>query len=263
MSLTAYLLQVPSWLSLSLITFSLLAFSCAGLWLTNRKWPIHERESFKEVAGFIYATIGVIFGVLIAFVVLIVWEQLNETKKNAEVESGVALALYRNASLYPDKAQSEDLKKQLQSIVRSILEEEYPAMQKMASSPPTFQLIEAFWQKLRDLEPKTAKENILYSQILKEMDEWAKLRSLRLQAAREELPGAVWISLIFGTLITIAFTFIFPCENRKVHYLMSGAVALLIAFVLYNIIELDHPFMGSVCVKPEGYELMLRIFTKG
>jgi hypothetical protein len=47
-----------------------------GLVLVRHYLRFKDREGLHEVAGFIYATIGVAYAVLMAFVVLVVWEQL-------------------------------------------------------------------------------------------------------------------------------------------------------------------------------------------
>jgi hypothetical protein len=40
-------------------------------------WPHVHRKEHNDVGGFIFAAVGVLYAVLLAFVVVVVWENLN------------------------------------------------------------------------------------------------------------------------------------------------------------------------------------------
>ena len=47
------------------------------------------------MAGFILAVVGVVYAVLLAFVVVIVWQQFDSARADADREATIVLALYR------------------------------------------------------------------------------------------------------------------------------------------------------------------------
>ena len=49
----------------------------AGLELVQRLVPASSRQQHNDVAGFIYAALGVIYAVLLALVVIAVWEEFD------------------------------------------------------------------------------------------------------------------------------------------------------------------------------------------
>ena len=49
--------------------------SLIGFELVNRLVPASSRQQHNDVAGFIYAALGVIYAVLLALVVIAVWER--------------------------------------------------------------------------------------------------------------------------------------------------------------------------------------------
>ena len=57
----------------------------AGLVVVQRLVPPERREVQNDVAGFIYAVLGVAYAVLLAFVVIAVWQDYQTAQ--AEVES--------------------------------------------------------------------------------------------------------------------------------------------------------------------------------
>jgi hypothetical protein len=54
----------------------------AGLELVQRLVPASSRQPHNDVAGFIYAALGVIYAVLIALVVIAVWEEYGAAQRN-------------------------------------------------------------------------------------------------------------------------------------------------------------------------------------
>jgi fumarate reductase subunit D len=58
-----------------------------GLLLVQRLVPPDRREEHNDVAGFIYAVLGVAYAVLLAFVVIAVWQDYNTAQTNVESEA--------------------------------------------------------------------------------------------------------------------------------------------------------------------------------
>src|SRR5918997_4360927 len=59
----------------------------AGLVLVQRLVPASIRKENNDVAGFIYAALGVIYAVLLALVVIAVWEDFGRGRVTVEGEA--------------------------------------------------------------------------------------------------------------------------------------------------------------------------------
>ena len=59
----------------------------AGLELVQRLVPADSRRPHNDVAGFIYAALGVIYAVLLALVVIAVWETYGAASETVEQEA--------------------------------------------------------------------------------------------------------------------------------------------------------------------------------
>ncbi len=65
---------------------------------------IHERVGVaklarnNEIAGFKFATVGVIYAVLLAFTVIVVWEKFNDAQSAVANEAGATAALFHYAA---------------------------------------------------------------------------------------------------------------------------------------------------------------------
>src|SRR3954463_10052210 len=59
----------------------------AGFELVHRLVPASSRQQHNDVAGFIYAALGVIYAVLLALVVIAVWEEYQSASETVEQEA--------------------------------------------------------------------------------------------------------------------------------------------------------------------------------
>jgi hypothetical protein len=82
----------------------------------------------------------------------------------------------------------------------------------------------------------------------------------RLVDAEEGLPALLWVVLLLGGVIVVGFTYLFGLDNTLVHTLMVGALAAVIALLLFTVGALDYPFGWGVRVGPEAFELTLERF---
>ena len=118
------------------------------------------------------------------------------------------------------------------------------------------------------LDPPTATQQTPYSQaryneVLDQLHGLGDARRERLLAAGEGLPTILWVVLIAGGVITIAFTYLFGLESTVVHTLMVAALAVVLSLSLFSIAALDHPFRGDVRIRPDALEQDLERFHEG
>lgn len=257
MPFSFYLLSLPSWLAILLLVGIMVSFSIGGFLIVHRFIPVKIRQIHNDVAGFVFATLGVTYGVLLAFVVIVVWEQFNNAEVNAENEGSTALVLYNDITTYPNQKASNKMKEvfleYLRQSIRNSGEQPSQDLYENAISDISRLLV-----LMDDVVPESRHEQALYAQILQNLNELVKYRNLRHQATFSQLPSVIWIGVVVGAIITIGFTFLFGTENVWAHIVMMSMLAGLIAVVIYVVIELDHPMTGNVKVGiPHSYEKIL------
>ena len=70
-----------------LVVFAVCLVAVAGLELVQRLVPAEKRQEHNDVAGFLYAVVGVVYAVLLALLVIAVWEQYQKARKTVESEA--------------------------------------------------------------------------------------------------------------------------------------------------------------------------------
>jgi hypothetical protein len=244
-----------------LIVCAVALVAVAGLEAVRRLVPAPIRQKHNDVAGFIYAVVGVIYAVLLALMVIAVWEEHEAAKATVRDEANELADVFWLAHRLPEPEGPR-----LQGLARSyatvVAEEEWPLMARGGgSSPEAWALMDEMrLSGMQDLEVDTRSDQVLFEQGLEHINELADARRSRMVEAEEGIPAVLWAVLVFGGFITVSFTYLFGLENTWSHRLMIAAVAGLIALVLFTVGSLEYPFSGGTRIGPEAFELVLDRF---
>jgi hypothetical protein len=96
------LTAVPTtWLGV-LIVGAGVAAAVGGLLVVRRFLPAMILRGHNDVAGFIYAVLGVIYAVLLPFVLVVVWEEFREAEHGAMQEAQTLAALRQDGQPFPE-----------------------------------------------------------------------------------------------------------------------------------------------------------------
>ncbi len=253
-------LHVPSVLLGILLVGVAVGAALAGVWLVRRRTDIESLRSHNDVAGFIIAVVGVIYGVLLAFVVIVVWERFDEAIGVADREADLVLALYRDAAAFPD--QTAELRTRIRGYASSVVEQEWPTMaSSQGDDEETDAAMESLFAAYRSVQLSSPQQDPFRDASIQRLDDIAEARRARILASSSRLPGPMWVLVLAGGAITVAFTYFFAVSNARAHFLMVGAVAAMIALTLFLILSLGFPFSGDVAVGPSAMRDAIREFA--
>ena len=236
-----------------------MAFAVGGLILVQRLVPIAVRRRHNDVAGFIYAVLGVTYAVLLGLMVVAVWEQWEAAARTADEEASSLAEIFWIADSLPE-SEGPHVQDLARSYARVVVDEEWPLMEQEKSSPRAWDLLDDIRASLQDFDPSTAQEQVLYEQSLERMKDLADARRDRLLEAEKGLPSILWVVLITGGVIVVGFTYLFGLESTTVHLLMVASLALVIALVLFTVAALNFPFKGDITIGPDAMEHVLGRF---
>ncbi len=243
-----------------LIVLVAMLVAVGGLIVVQRLVPSTLRQQHNDVAGFIYAVVGIVYAVLLALVVIAVWEEHETAKETVHSEANELAEIFWLAHRLPETEGSR-LQELARSYARVVVDEEWPLMSREGrASPRAWGLLDNMRVEVQELEVSTQADQVLYTQGLERVHDLADARRMRLVEAREGIPAVLWIVLIVGALVTVGFTYLFGLENTRAHRLMVAALAGVIALVLFTVGALEYPFSGGARVGPGAFELVLERF---
>jgi hypothetical protein len=238
-----------------------------GFELVQRLVPASSRQQHNDVAGFIYAALGVIYAVLLALVVIAVWEEYGGAGDTVEQEANATAEIFWLGHRLPEPTGT-----QVQELARSYAEEvihkewplmeqgEAPLMVQGEGTPEGWVLIDDIREELQDVEPRTPADEQLYAEGLDQIQRLGDARRMRLVAAEEGVPGVLWAVLVFGGIAAVSFTYLFGLESTWAHRLMVIILAAVIGLVLFTVGAMEHPFSGGARIDTGAFELVLERF---
>ncbi|NUU24536.1 MAG: DUF4239 domain-containing protein, partial [Streptomycetaceae bacterium] len=239
-----------------LIILGTLVVVAAGLYAVQRFVPHPLRQRHNDVAGFIFAAVGVLYAVLLAFVVIAVWENHDAARQSTFKEADELAGLYWVSRELPLPLGAE-LEKQTLDYAETVMHKEWPLMSEHKSSPEATQLVYQLRQGVLSYQPGGPREEILYERAVSHLENMASARRERLNEVGEDVPTLLWVALIAGAVITVGFTFLFGLSNTFTHTLMVLMLTGLVVVSLVVIREMDFPFDGITKIEPTALEVFL------
>jgi Protein of unknown function (DUF4239) len=241
--------------------------SLGGLELVERLVPADTRQQHKDVAGFIYAALGVIYAVRLALVVIAVWEKYQAADATVEQEANAVAEIFWLAHRLPEPEGSH-IQELACSYAEEVVHKEYPLMEQgeaplmtqMEETPAGWTLIDESRANLQEFQPRTQADEQLYAEGLDQVQRLGDARRMRLVAAEEGILGILWSVLIFGGVAAIGFTYLFGLENTWAHRLMVLTLAAVIGLVFFTIGAMEDPFSGGARISTEAFDLVLERF---
>jgi uncharacterized membrane protein YraQ (UPF0718 family) len=230
-----------------------------GLVLVQRLMPTRRRMPHNDVAGFIYAVLGVAYAVLLGLMVVAVWEEWNAANAAVDQEASELAEVFWLAHGLP-QPEDRHLQKLARSYAQVVVNEEWPLMERGKVSPKAWTILDEIRDEIQRMKPATQAQQVLYEQGLQQVSDLADARRERLLDAEEGVPYILWVVLIVGGVEVVGFTYLFGLQSTTVHVLMVASLTLVIALVLFSVAALDYPFKGDVRIGPDAFEQVLGRF---
>src|SRR3712207_5994522 len=106
-----------------------------GLMLVERFVSASLRREHNDVAGFIYAVVGIVYAVLLALVVIAAWEEHETAKDTAQTEANELAETFWLAQGLPEP-EGPRLQELARSYGRVVVDEEWPLVAREGRASP-------------------------------------------------------------------------------------------------------------------------------
>jgi len=255
-----FLSTQPLWLTALILLGPTTILAMSGPVIVRRYVKLERLRANNEVAGFKFATVGVIYAVLLAFAIIVVWERFNKAEGDVAKEAGAAATVFRLVQgLDADHAAA--IRKATSDYLHAAIARDWPAMNRGEASHEVTLALNDIYKSVLNFHAFDPKEAFVLAETLHNLDEISDARRERLVTASGVVPDIIWMVLLAGAFVTVGFTFFFGTANLRAQVAMSGALSILIFGGLMTIIVIDHPFAGPVRVGPEALAAVVKDFA--
>ncbi|MGH8878589.1 MAG: hypothetical protein ACRD0P_14805, partial [Stackebrandtia sp.] len=226
--------------------------------LQQRFSPPQGREGYNEVAGSVFEIISVLYAIVLAFLLIAVWEQRAEAREVTFAESDALVDVYWASKDLPEP-QAEAVEDLCLDYAEGVIDEEWPKMAAREDVGESgWKIIDAMHREIDEGLPTTDEVSLGLSDGAEEaIAGLSQARSDRLNANVEGLTGVMWLVLIAGALLMFGILLLFGVPGKLAHVVVVVIAAAMVVLLLFSVFELEYPFSRGVALSPDAFNLAL------
>jgi hypothetical protein len=236
----------PSALVGGLIVSASVLAALGGVYLVRRKFSYEMLRENNDFVGYVYAIVGLIYGIFLAFTVFQVSAQFSQAEISATSEATYLSELWRDAQVFPHTTRNL-IQDRLIAYAQAVVATEWDTMARHAtSSSEATAAYEVIWESYYGYEPQTPQQREFYTQSLRELNEFGRQRRQRILYSGAQLPSAIWVFLVGGAMLTVSVSYLIGARHAWAQALVTGMLSALIGFGLFLVLFLQRPFTGRL-----------------
>jgi hypothetical protein len=231
----------------ALIVVLVAAATTTAMLLVRRRAPAGSYFEDGDRAAGVFGVLATGFAVLLGFVVFLAFESFDTSRSGAVTEAQLVAEQFETAQLMPAAGRGP-FSGELICYARSVVHQEWPAMQSGALDIGHNPWGLAMFRTLRTVEPHSPAEEAAYAKWLDQRADRENARADRMHGAEGVIPTPLWIVLFLSAGIIFVFMLFFADSGERaiVQGTMMGSVAVVISSTLLLLWFLDHPYSQSV-----------------
>jgi Protein of unknown function (DUF4239) len=204
--------------------------------------PVRDLGSF----GALVTGVGALFGVLLAFVIVLAFEDYDDAQSAAAAEANNALRLFREAVVLP-APQGPRAAGAALCYARAVTRDEWPRLARGQTPRYT-----GIWTLALERAPstfalRTEREAIAASEFTRALADRGEARATRTLKAGETVPAPILFVLILGAAATLVTTLLFadPAERLGVQIVGISAVTAVLVGAMLLLAAFNNPYGSS------------------
>ncbi len=214
------------------------------------------RRQHNDVAAAIFSIIGVTYAVLLAFVAMLAWEGFNKAEAASYAEAAVVLDIVQMADGLAEPVRAK-LLDDMNRYTRAVIAIEWPAQAEGHVVRAGDRYLDDLQGLAINLKPASQADATFHALLLQSLMRLRDTRQERLLAAETTIPEIVWMVVILGGAITIAFSSFLGVPSVRMHLGMCCLLAVSGVLVLVLIIALSNPFRGDFRISTAPFDYVL------
>ena len=224
-------------------------------YLVRRLGPDEGRPDNNEAAGQVFTIIAGLHAVLVAFMLISLFDAVDETDEGSYREANSLVVASWAADSLPEPV-GEQVRDLSRSYADTVVNKEWPRMREGGEIPGEG------WARLDELRATVAQaptvddwQSDRKTEAANQLSEVYEARQERLTAAGAGGVGSVvWFVLVVGSVITVLLSNLFGGTKKKTHIVIVTTLCGVIAMLLFAIYQLQNPFGGGARVEPDAFQ---------
>jgi len=237
------------------------AGASVGVWLVRRVVDPDTLEESNAISGAIFATFGVIYGVILAQVVVAAWTGFQDAESAVDREAQAVVSMVRLAASLPEPERGR-VQGAAVAYGAEVARSDWQRME--AGQPPGAESVMAVRRLFLEVGALAAgplADSPTTTAIVEKLDDLDAARGERVQTSLRTMPRLLWIALLAGGVLTVGFTFLFGMDNAALHHIMVASLSAIVALLLVLVIALGKPFQEPLAIDPDNFATRMELIA--
>jgi hypothetical protein len=245
---------VPALVLVLVIVGGVVGIVLLGVWAV-RRWIPSTREGFDaEVSSQVLGVVASLFGLLLAFVVVIEFQAFGAASDNVQTEADSLAAIVRDSYAF-DKAAGVHIRSSIGNYVRVVTDKEWPLMRHGDESPAAWQGIDSVFAAMQAYKPVSTSQSAFYDDAVRHLNTVLEARSNRLSASDgNDLPSLIAALILVGAIVILGYATLVGSRSSAFHAIGAGAIAVVVGFSLVVLLSLQFPFSGDLALSSQPFK---------
>jgi len=238
---TTWLLVAAVSVSLGLVLLSVLVI--------RRIVPATREGYHAEVSAPMLGVVAALFGLLLAFVIVIAYQNFLGAQANVSREADSLASIVRDGAAFPEPGRA-NVRGAVGIYVRAVVNDEWPQMRMGHDSPLAWSALDGIFAAFLTVRPTTPEQTAFYDDAVTQLNATLTARRDRIESVSGGIPSVITALILFSAFVIIGYAVLVGSPNFWFHALGAAAIAVIVAVSLVVLGDLSYPFSGNVAITP-------------
>ena len=222
--------------------------------LAVRRFVPATREGFDaEVSSQMLGVVASLFGLLLAFVVVIEFQAFSAAGDNVQTEADGLAAITRDSASF-DGQGGEEVRAAIGVYLRAVVNEEFELMREGKESPAARDGLDGVFEAMQAATPSGVAQESFYDDSVRRLNVVLDARRDRLVASADsDLPFVIAALILVGSIVILGYVTLVGLAAPPSISIGAGSIAVVIGFSLVVLVLLQFPFSGGLAVDPAPF----------
>ena len=254
--------NVPPWLLLLGLIVLVAGGALLLLFYVLHRFPRLKEGKQNDVTTFAFGFVGFMFAILVSFVAAALWSQIGNADAKARTEGSAGMEMARNLTVF-DKADSDRIRQSLLEYERAAVAE-WPVAASGGSFPEADHALARLHTAYEQVQPHNDIQTKFLETSFSNFDNMSQARTERVFQARTDVgpPWSLWVVILLTSGLLLGCGIMYGVAKPAMHYAMVASLGVLVASVLFLVLDLSYPFIGEVAASPEPLREVIQVLAQ-